>query len=996
MAISTSHAPRLRFVSAAVFVLAAVIAAIVVFESESARRQHERVLVDGLAKDYARHLEAYIDRALSASSALAALVEVSQGDIPDFDDVASRLLLLYPGASELVLAPGGTIRHIAPLRGNEQALGLDLLRYPAQRTEASVARDTGRLTLAGPLDLVQGGQALAGRLPVYLKSREGQSFWGFTEVVMRLPGALAPAQLSRLSAQGYSYRLWRVPLEARGEQNIATSSSGTPLDPVEEAVHVPNGTWTLSVAPTRGWDDPLGVSLKLAVGLIVALLSGYLAEVLLELKTRRRELEALLAQRAADVSVVKERLKATLDAIPDLVWLKDADGRYLSCNPRLEKYFGASEAQIVGRTDYDFVDRQLADFFRENDRKAVAVNRSRANEEWLTFATNGYRGLFETVKTPMHDRGGQLIGVLGIARDITARYRAEKAAKISRTRLRVALQATQIAIWEWDIKRDRWYASRVYYTGLGYTPEPGRGNTEVWMERVHPEDRPRVRATIEAVLRGDSEVYEYEARLRHKDGSYRWTSARGKATARDPQGRATRMVGVRWDITDKKKAEERIQRLAHYDTLTALPNRALLTERMADSIALALAGRESLAVLVLDIDKFKNINDTFGHAIGDELLLEVAKRIQSLAREEDMVARIGGDTFVMVLSAAKAQQAALTAQRLLDSMSTPFRTRQLEFVVTPSIGIALFPTHGMDLDALLKCADAAMHRAKSHGRNHYVFFTEEMQVRSARNLVIENTLRHAIDRGELYLHYQPQISLADGCITGAEALLRWNNPDLGTVSPAEFIPITEDSGQILQIGTWVLRSAAIQLRDWLAAGLDPFTLAINLSSVQFRHPNLPGLIRKILLETNLEPSYLELELTERVAMDDPAGAITIMNELRELGVRISIDDFGTGYSSLNYLKRFRAYKLKIDQSFVRGLDSDPEDQAIVKAIINLADSLGMDTIAEGVETAAQAAFLKSHGCQKAQGFHFSHPLPADEFAALARNPTHPVRVLSSG
>ena len=996
MAIGTSNTPRLRFVSVAVLVLAVVMAAIVIFESESARRQHERVLVDGLAKDYARHLEAYIDRALSASAALAALVEVSQGDIPNFDDVASRLLLLYPGASELVLAPGGTIRHIAPLQGNEQALGLDLLSYPTQRTEASVARDTGRLTLAGPLDLVQGGQALAGRLPVYLKSMEGESFWGFTEVVMRLPDALAPAQLSRLPAQGYLYRLWRVPPQSRSEQSIATSSSGTPLDPVEEAVHVPNGTWTLSVAPARGWGDPLGVSLKAAVGLIVALLSGYLTEVLLELKTRRRELEALLAQRAADVSVVKERLKATLDAIPDLVWLKDADGRFLSCNPQLEKYFGAAEAQIVGRTDYDFVDRQLADFFRENDRKAVEVNRSRANEEWLTFATDGYRGLFETVKTPMRDRGGQLIGVLGIARDITARYRAEKAAKVSRTRLRVALQATQIAIWEWDIKRDRWYASRVYYTGLGYTPGAGRGNTEVWMERVHPEDRPRVRATIEAVLRGDSEVYEYEARLRHSDGSYRWTSARGKATAHDSQGKATRMVGVRMDITDKKKAEERIQRLAHYDTLTALPNRALLTERMSDVITLALAGRESLAVLVLDIDKFKNINDTFGHSIGDELLLEVAKRIQSLAREEDMVARIGGDTFVMVLSGAKAQQAARTAQRLLDSMSTPFRTRQLEFVVTPSIGIALFPTHGMDLDALLKCADAAMHRAKSRGRNHFVFFTEDMQVRSARNLVIENTLRHAIDRGELYLHYQPQISLADGCITGAEALLRWTNPDLGTVSPAEFIPITEDSGQILQIGTWVLRSAATQLRDWLAAGLDPFTLAINLSSVQFRHPNLPGLIRKILLETDLKPSYLELELTERVAMDDPAGAITIMNELHELGVRISIDDFGTGYSSLNYLKRFRAYKLKIDQSFVRGLDSDPEDQAIVKAIINLAGSLGMETIAEGVETAAQAAFLQSHGCHKAQGFHFSHPLPADEFAALARNPTHPVRMLNSG
>jgi diguanylate cyclase (GGDEF)-like protein len=389
-------------------------------------------------------------------------------------------------------------------------------------------------------------------------------------------------------------------------------------------------------------------------------------------------------------------------------------------------------------------------------------------------------------------------------------------------------------------------------------------------------------------------------------------------------------------------------------------------------------------VLVLDIDKFRNVNSTFGQSIGDDLLVKVAKRIKEVIPEEDAAARVGADSFVIVLFGAKTTQATRTAQRLLDALSTPIRTRELELVVTPSIGIALYPAHGSDFDTLLKCADTAMHRAKHHGRNHYLFFTEEMQLRSGRNLVLEIGLRHAIDRGELQLYYQPQVSLIDGRITGAEALLRWRNPDLGSVSPAEFIPVIEDSGQILQIGTWVIRTAAAQLRDWMAEGIDPFTLAVNISSVQFRHPNLSGLISKILRETGIDPRYLELELTERVAADDPLGAISVMKDLHQIGVRIAIDDFGTGYSSLNYLKRFRVHKLKIDQSFVRGLADESEDQAIVKAIITLANSLGVETLAEGVEEAEQIAFLKAHGCKEAQGFYFSQPIPAEQFAALLR------------
>jgi predicted signal transduction protein with EAL and GGDEF domain len=365
--------------------------------------------------------------------------------------------------------------------------------------------------------------------------------------------------------------------------------------------------------------------------------------------------------------------------------------------------------------------------------------------------------------------------------------------------------------------------------------------------------------------------------------------------------------------------------------------------------------------------------------------VEFARRMQALARQEDTIARIGGDEFAMVLPGTDADRAAHAAGELLEALSRPYRVGQLELVVTLSIGICLYPGDGGGSDAVLKCAAMAMHRARNEGRNHYVFFTREMQIRAARNLLLEHALRGAIERSELQLHYQPQVSLSDGRVSGAEALLRWEHPDLGNVPPAEFIPIAEDSGQIQSIGAWVLRSAVTQLRAWVDGGLEPLILAVNLSSLQFRQPNLPELIGQILEQARLPPRYLELELTERVAMTDLSGATAVVSHLHQLGVRISIDDFGTGYSSLSYLKRVPAYKLKIDQSFIRGVTEDPDDRGIVCGVINLAGNLGLRTIAEGVESAGQLAFLREQGCDEAQGYYFSEPLPADRFEALLRD-----------
>jgi diguanylate cyclase (GGDEF)-like protein/PAS domain S-box-containing protein len=522
----------------------------------------------------------------------------------------------------------------------------------------------------------------------------------------------------------------------------------------------------------------------------------------------------------------------------------------------------------------------------------------------------------------------------------------------------------------------------------------------------------------EPLSRGES--FHAELLLARKDGTPVWCEVRSKAIDRSDLSRGS--IWITQDITLRKLAEQellnanqqlealvaqrtqqlsqtvaaleqkvyeqqaaeaRAERLALFDALTGLPNRHLLADRATQAIDIARRSDEPVAVLFLDLDHFKNVNDSLGHRVGDALLAQFAARIRGAVREQDTVARMGGDEFVLVLPLTDIAGAAHLATKLMLLASEPFLIDQQELNVTPSMGIAMFPTDGDDFDTLCKCADAAMYRAKKGGRNAYRFFTSEMQAQSARALQLENALRRALERQQLSLHYQPQFALdADGGsrIVGAEALLRWQHPELGWVAPSEFIPVAESSGLILPIGEWVLNEALSQLRRWDAAGLPELTMAVNLSAVQFRHNDLPDLVERVLREVGMPAARLELELTEGAAMDDPNAAITVMNELHARGVRLSIDDFGTGYSSLSYLKKFRVSKLKIDQSFVRDLTEDAEDRAIVDAVIRMASALGLETLAEGVETEGQLAFLRREGCMGVQGYLFSRPLPAAAFA----------------
>ena len=571
--------------------------------------------------------------------------------------------------------------------------------------------------------------------------------------------------------------------------------------------------------------------------------------------------------------------------------------------------------------------------------------------------------------------------------DLHARHKLiEDALSASERDLQDAQRVGRIGSYVADLTDNVWRSSATLDAILGIDEDFSR-TTAGWMEIVHPFHRDEMRSFLRDLI-AEQQSLETEFRIvRANDGAERWVLGRGRVEY-GSDGNPLRMLGTIQDITERKQAEERLQQLAHFDVLTGLPNRVLFTDRINHALSTAHRSQGHLAVLFLDLDHFKNVNDNLGHRIGDALLIEVASRLKSVMREEDTVSRQGGDEFILVLPDTDADGAAHVADKLRETVAHAYQIEQHELVITASIGIAMYPDDGEDFDTLSKSADVAMYRAKHDGRNSFRFFTAEMQVHSARSLQLENALRRALERDQLYLHYQPQMSLQHGRIVGAEALLRWQHPELGAVSPAEFIPIAESSGQILQIGEWVLRTAAQQMKSWMDSGLAPMIIAVNLSAVQFRHPNLPELVTQILDAVKLPPQYLELELTEGVAMHDPLGAIAIMDNLHERGVRMSIDDFGTGYSSLSYLKRFKVYKLKIDQSFVRDITDDPEDKAIVSAIISLASSLGLQTIAEGVETEGQLAFLREQGCDEVQGYYFSKPLPAEQFEAFVMNAGH--------
>jgi diguanylate cyclase (GGDEF)-like protein/PAS domain S-box-containing protein len=554
----------------------------------------------------------------------------------------------------------------------------------------------------------------------------------------------------------------------------------------------------------------------------------------------------------------------------------------------------------------------------------------------------------------------------------------------SEERFALAFVATSDGIWDWNLVTNQICFSPPWQAMLGDTAATAIDQPDIWFERLHPEDLYWVKRDIAAHLDGLTNRFKSEYRMRHQNGSYRWMLSRGQAI-RDRSGQAIRLVGVQTDVTDLKQAEEKLVHDALYDVLTGLPNRTSLMERLSYAAEMATCKQNYLfAVLFIDLDRFKMINDSLGHAIGDQLLCEIASRLTACLGSNDIVARLGGDEFVVLLEDIKIKDYIVSiAQHILQELSTPFNLAGREIFTSASIGIALSTTSFNHPEDLLRDADLAMYRAKMQGRGRYEIFHPRMHSSAVAMLQLETDLRRALDRQELKLCYQPIISLRSDRLVGFEALLRWQHPQQGLISPLKFVPIAEETGLIGPIGTWILQEACRQMRHWQQRFPEWrfLTVNVNLSSKQFS-PHLAEQVQQILQQTGLNGQHLKLELTESVLMGHGDAAATTLAQLKELGIHLAIDDFGTGYSSLSYLHRFPIDTLKVDRSFIQRVDTDGEQLAIVRTIITLAWNLGMEVVAEGVETLKQLAQLRSLRCEYAQGYLFSRPQDAAAIEAL--------------
>jgi diguanylate cyclase (GGDEF)-like protein/PAS domain S-box-containing protein len=568
-------------------------------------------------------------------------------------------------------------------------------------------------------------------------------------------------------------------------------------------------------------------------------------------------------------------------------------------------------------------------------------------------------------------RGGNII--------LTERKQAELLLQETETKLRLAIEIAQLGFWEWNLETNEVYFSPQWKKQLGYQDHEVPHRIEEWESRIHPADRARVMVQLHAYLRAPSADYEVELRFKHRDGSYRWIQARAQVV-RDDGGHALRMIGTHVDISEHKEREEQVRLFAQHDRLTKLPNRALTFESAERWLSAAQRTGTLFAVLYIDLDDFKPINDTYGHHIGDEVLKEVALRLKSSFRSHDIMGRLGGDEFLVIVTQLdSALSAAHAAAHAVHELSLPYQIGDLVLQTSPSIGISTFPEDGTNIETLMRNADSAMYEAKQNGKGVYRFF-KRRQEHLAESLNLEASLRDSIASEALQLHFQPIVDTHSGCLVAAEALLRWPAPHGQQIPPDIFIPIAEQNGLMLKLGDWVLQQACAQHWEWQKQGLPPILMGINLSAMQFREADLIGSLSRCIDEYRIDPRYLSVEISDRVFTGNLQYALPVFEKLKALGIRITLDDFGAGYSSLEKLSRLPFDCVKIDRSLIMSLPDNKFSIAVTTAAISFGNSLDIEIVAEGLESERVLDFLEEHHCYRAQGFYLAKPMPGAEFA----------------
>ncbi len=696
----------------------------------------------------------------------------------------------------------------------------------------------------------------------------------------------------------------------------------------------------------------------------------------------RREIEEKLSKE-------KEFATAAIQSLPGAFFMFDIHGRLVRWNESFALSTGYREEEVRTMHAIDFVAPEDRERAAEAIRDVLIEGRE-ASIDAAMLRRDGTRVPYLFQGRALDIRGMRYC--IGVGRDVSERIRTDKEIRRAKERLDLALTSSSLAIWDWDLVANEVTFSEDWGRLLRahVTDKPGIvfSGMEV-IDWNHPEDRERLLEALTATIKGESADFVCEYRVRGVDEEWVWIQSKGKVVETDPAtGHALRMTGTSANITMKKNAEARVEFLATRDALTKLPNRTLLNDRLEHGVANAARKKTRLAFMFIDLDRFKSINDTLGHDVGDELLRKVAARLSACVRTTDTVARLGGDEFAVILENlppeddSGAEGAQHVAEKMITALAAPILINDQPLNTSCSIGISVFPNDGQDTQTLMKHADVAMYDAKAKGRNNYQFFSQEMNARAQERLSVERFLRLAVRNNELELHYQPRVSFLTGQITGVEALLRWNHPKRGLLPPGKFIHVAEDSGQITAMGEWVFEHAFRQVADWRQRSGRDLGLAVNLSPAQlFDGQRLTRAIEAALQSSALEPSAVELELTEGMLFKHVDETRVLLERLGAMGLGVAVDDFGTGYSSLSYLRQLPVDTIKVDSQFVREIGVNPNDETIIRAIIAMTHSLKLNVVAEGVENETQYRVLRDLECDEYQGFFFARPLPAADFEA---------------
>lgn len=676
----------------------------------------------------------------------------------------------------------------------------------------------------------------------------------------------------------------------------------------------------------------------------------------------------------------EQHLRSTFEHAGTGIGTISPAGRWLSVNSKLADIMGYDADEMLRNLSIDdIVYPDDVDAFRDEITKILHGEIASFTHE-LRCIRKDHRTIWAEIT--LSHVGEEHLGIkylIAIIEDQTEKKFAQRQMEKAQAQLRMATRIAGLGFWEWDIKSGEVILSEDWKKQLGLGEEELKHCLADWQSLIHPDDREHVLGYLHDFLEKPTPDYALEFRTRQNDNTYIWNSVRGIPVF-DRHGELEKIVGTHMDITDQKAAQENTRLRAQHDPLTGLPNRGLFYEFSEHLVASARRASTSLAVLYFDLDHFKTINDTYGHKVGDNVLKEMALRLSQLMRAEDVIGRVGGDEFVAILpKIAGSEQAAVVASKALESLRQPYRIDGQELRMSPSIGISLYPQDGDNIDMLIQRADAAMYRVKHGERNNYRFFSPEWNANAHQSALLEDCLRTGLDRGEFDLHYQPVIDTRTGNVVGAEALLRWHQADGKQIIPAAFLPVAETSGLIIPLGEWILQQACRQHQEWIREGLPPISIAINVSATQLRRGEFQRTIGHVISATGIDPARLEIEVTESTVMKNYDQATDILHALKLLGLKIVLDDFGTGYSNLSQLSRLPIDKLKVDRSFVHYLTRDRASLAVTDAIIAMGRSLGIDVVAEGIETEQDLNVLKEHKCHQAQGFHLGRPMPGWQF-----------------